>query len=371
MGDSVHFATTNYDVPKPADWRYLDPVSHVYRLGTKEEYFTQVITLYNSGFNGFPYHIETLDVWDGSTRYSEASGGYAVPSKSSSEHIRVCGPGTDYPIALTLEEAIEYVWRVKYLKLNIGHDAYASPISSGSATSYFGVSESITVGCSGTLVVRADVTEWDEFGRPVSQGPDYIEASGSCGLPKKEREIITNFYRSSQIYIDSDYWVNSNNAPDSYTFDTGRPGTEASYTAYGNWQKYSHLDSYNFGPVVTDGNGNYYPNLYIGMLTGECFNSIGLSSADTIRPDLGGSWSGGSFTDGGDTYNRAWPAYFMGKQFNVYTTDPECAFSNYSFRVGVSNVQLSIEATEWWPYKNSAGQPVFNTTSGEQINPIS
>lgn len=65
--------------------------------------------------NGFPFVVvkhaedgEPISLWDGTT-----FGPFGTPSKSSTEDIRVYGPGTDNPVGMTLLELSELYWRVK------------------------------------------------------------------------------------------------------------------------------------------------------------------------------------------------------------------------------------------------------------------
>lgn len=65
---------------------------------------------------GFPFEIRELaedglpvEMWDGETWYSRFS-----KSKSASEKITVIGPGTHWPVGLTLAELADLVWRTRY-----------------------------------------------------------------------------------------------------------------------------------------------------------------------------------------------------------------------------------------------------------------
>jgi len=70
----------------------------------------------------FPFCIDAGEMWDGTTYFDNK------PSNASDKQTKVVGPGTLYPVGMTLEEVAEIYWRMKYIKASCSYevDVYTS-----------------------------------------------------------------------------------------------------------------------------------------------------------------------------------------------------------------------------------------------------
>lgn len=329
MGDQVYFATVNKDNVMPIGWQYYysytDPTLH--RDGVQTEYNWDALG--TSGFNGFPFTIPKADG-------NEESEGYRkVP----------------------VTWLIEYYWRVKYLKATLS--------GSWSGTGGYGTEEGDISLEAPTGGIPTTVTEKQKCLLY------YKTTTGKVNMfPFMKDTIVnsgeeTNFWWARGALGSGPYW----------------PEIKLSDEPNKLWVKFNfhlswELSTSEMIPSYPTDSGGQTLDLYI-------------FSAETQPPDVpwNYTWYPGDPEDPVDPWDQG---YGFGVKYGdvgelTYTLLGEVFTSKifycstkhlYSYQNNGNEpefdvsllISCDITVDEYWPYKNSANQPVWDTSSGAQIN---
>lgn len=396
MADSVHFGTVEWkDKPdKPEDL-------------TQEQWDAKE----SSGFNGFPFpfvyrskplvgfHDETMgtshtlieldedpvepEIWDGATYYTYSyehyeEGGTATitvnyQSSKAESLCPVVGPGTPYQ-EVSLDFLVKLFWRVKRLKFgsgthfNVSASAGAFGMSASSSISLSSPSEPGTPN-SAYSKERYLCTQSYENPQPwiFSESPEYKYILMGSGTTEDSSFL---WYTNVEDGLGSFSFVPSGHTASKYISGGLISNTWASAT------KPFALDV----RVTLDGNNKptYYLNLTgigyasIYELSGVTFTSYEGEEAleSTSQFSIDGYTRNYYYNDPDSvtTILGSIPLTLVGESFLLpFYYKP--AFGTVLFPV--RDFAIEIEASEYWPYKNSAGDAVFETNTGVQINPIS
>ena len=340
MGDSVSFATKNTDdLVKGAPQAAPDET---------DSQFLARLKAGNSGFTGFSCSVsataednEAFSQWDETTRYGN------VPSKSSSQEVAVYGLGTIRPLGFTREELVRIFWRVKIMQFTMG-----VTVTGGETNPWLELLEPIPY----------DYQE--DIGLPVVPAGYYWWTTSDYdpeGNPTYEEGVLLNFPPSglekNLCLCGSSNWafmstlnispISTLNAPTDTTDVEAFPDgilENYAWASPGNGNEASFEIS---GPIYTDGL-LLYPVLDISFSDGGQVSVTSVNLLDTISVG---------------------EAYFEDKKIPLFsglifgTTFPEAEPTVTAY--------ASVQVAEYWPYKNSAGDAVFETATGTQINPIS
>jgi hypothetical protein len=278
-----------------------------------------------SGCNYFPYPVglAEIEVWDGVTY--DASG---FPASSNPVVSLVVGIGTHWIGPLSLVEAVTLAARVKRFKITV----------SGSAeTTYGGITASVPN--LDTVVTRNnEITRENKAFEAMWNGCSYQ-------IAKADGDSSSN---------PEPPWIH-------YTF------------VYAN----GDVACGKFGAVVKvkDTEDYYYGLSYSASVSGRWLDYIELDGVFDGGASDSGSLSCSTSTPGGQPDPALFPDV---TDIPLDFTLPGGRVINWSAWVTPYNVSgftlaldsIVIEPDESWPYKNSAGNNVFNTTTGEPENSI-
>ena len=325
-----------------------------------------------SGFNGLPFPITTkvgddeVELWGGgffesNTTYFDGYAtfyqSYKTPSNASGRQTPVVGPGTGWH-RIPIELAVKLVWRVKYFSLSgsvSGTLSFEEPWGPPTTTSCSLSASSIDgtpVKMNAGSTERSTITGVDKpYHNPIPEfrfgiwhpwgGPDEETGTGSGS-------VVTNYFATS--------------------FDLGAQTPDTAPVEFRGLKE----------DCVNGAFTHVYMNLsgYGGSVSAwqdECQAGYGVSG--------GGQYFSEEYcTDvGAETYFKTKPnsstmsLSLLGE--NLTLTGSDAIVYNFSYITtpvsGSFSGSLVVGAEEYWPYKNSQGQPVFDTTTGAQINPIS
>ena len=412
MSDSVYFATNFFAIPMPVGWQFCDETVSppVYRNGTKSEYYQTVIAPANSGFCGFPFPVyfgkqwagdvisadwnrltETIKMYgpqvlSGFCKYynAETRTYYAprfirkvpqptVPLPTADElagcravlsplQRPVIGPGTNYVGPMTLNEAFDCYWRIREWKVEVsatlsGSVRYTNYGSFGTATASTSV-----IADSTTLPTFLDTDAQERNLRYLNSGfflkTGMLLVAGSGSGPGgsvgchggTDASLSWGLNVVCDIDSPADYYV-------SLIF-TASATIGGSISGMG--------DSGHFS--ITTALTTLKPNVLTGL------NS-------TKVTDLGG----GYYTTMPETADyEDGPALTLtlpgGREIDIptwmITTDSGdmSGLMNHSanpFTLAVSIDSVDLSPNSYWTYKNSDGNPVWDTDTGEKTAPVS
>lgn len=294
----------------------------------------------------FPYCIlEGAEVWDGTT-YFETPGAlpYPItmresPSNSSSEQTLVIGPGTPYPIALSLDEAMAWYWRVKYMKMSWTFQEKAYTSSYLDETYYIWDSPG-TLAAARSLSASDYSSLFPDDESPWSPNPSMDRASGSsftfsAGTTQSGNELSLPCSHPKSLWIDD--------------ADTGGNPTESVVSLEASIVLYE---------------GEYYPKLSVHVAASDYtaqnkpqLSSIALREADIIPPIPPVLLSGSTI------FGKTLPMYGGGDP-----TGSKMATGSLADWSEVVSGTVTIEAHEYFPYDpDDEGGPVWNTSTGAQL----
>lgn len=372
MGDKVHFATREHPrYPKPPDWKvwdpHLDPPAE--RLGTNQEYYNQVTAFNISGYNGFPCGIP---------RYEEEKYAPGVIRKE-----------------ITLAEAVEIFWRVKTLEcvsasadssveLHVSavwgippvvhdtYDDYATGSIVGVANSEYKAKIVNDFVSRETELTKLNCSPKNMVGGTSLQ----LEGSGDAHTSNSDVIAIYIYYINEKLYCAID-------EPLAYVL-----GASSSYA----WAtaevrvRYEPVESVerdvyviNSSPGRDLGNGTsdeiYYSAEVLGItslgVVGQ--GKINLGSVSFDIPLYG--WVRASVIVTGNTVTvEPYPYYEMPENSWDIVTSAAIAYANtwYPFTYdGSLSCDFEFSTTEYWPYKNAGGAPVWDTDTGQFLGPLS
>jgi len=106
--------------------------------------------------------------------------------------------------------------------------------------------------------------------------------------------------------------------------------------------------------------GLIYPRVYVSM----SISAVGVGSANAALSSI-------LPTVGTNQELITCPITIFGKDANLYGVRSNVGILPTLPQYDSISIELEIEIHEFWPYKNSAGDAVFDTTTGAQIAPIS
>lgn len=340
----------------PAGWKYpYDVDNSPKRDGTKEEYAYWETTLNNSGFDGYPFavierdiHGDPLELWDQTTWLLNQYGTRQYQSKSASEMILVAGPGTGWPVGFTKEElAVLVRLRKFYVSGSAGYTIYSSAEGGGTEEH----STDFQFSAESGQYINCNYEEPDPWNNPDVF--ELVTSTTDAESSKQERGILTT---------------------------NGQKGFFCSCTTGSD-----EMLSLSYNGISAQGDDHVFPmwDASVGILGG-----IALKVGDLIYPSMvirvsthrmlwgvqgfissaigGGVWDAGVFSSKSATLSMNG---IQTKNIPLYEDLHYIIGSDQGTPTGY--VSVNISADSFFPYKNSEGQPVFDTTSGGQINPIS
>jgi hypothetical protein len=314
----------------------------------------------------FPFCIEEVELWDGLTFVDYID--LTAPSQSSSSFVPVCGAGTHYPIAMSLQDACTFYWRVKRWRVQCDlsfETTYLDLEESGEnqPLSYFSSVNST----GGTFQLTRDENN-DPFIDPTEEQyyDEYFanekETSRVCDVVAVPNGTILGFEVNP---LATETWSN-----EYITYTVGQQPTDVSNASFnllfsmlGNWFE----DSRFLEPriVKEKDTDNYYPYIFIkNEIVGA---NYGLCFFTNLKQENGRSYNEYDyFPIGEETITITCAEKTFELPIFVYgsTNDlppPSETIVNYS-------LQASIEGFKYFPYDpNDGGGPIYDEDTGEQI----
>lgn len=348
------------------------------------------VTTFEFGFLGVPFNpirwVKKLDKtmvevkkWDGSTVMKNYPH-HGEPSSSASEFIPVVGQGTQFPIGFTLVE-LHNVWkRVRGLKIDydIGMNYSYSPEGTqpsspppGKRPSFYRVTrtgagtlnpqggEGAGVLVNDSLMDENDETYWESWMEYPFNWCDWYDPTEEKGTEEGldfDTRTWSGFFET--IRGDPGQWWAPN-----FSLQLTKTSRVAFVSTPEEGEPFWKIDenisdvkdvgiNIDMGGVCYYVDSLYYPKLTI--VADHLF-----SSAQTFTENL--------YTDRFADYLAT--ATVFGKDCYLYwdtnlTIPAGKQPEDYGYAV------LTISANEYWPHKNSLGQPVFDQNYGLQLNSI-
>ena len=405
----------------PAGWQYYyDPNdSSLHRDGTPQEYHDTVTVPSNSGFNGFPFGIDwDGEIWDGTYTDNGGSTNYygnyipdMVPNHAR-EGSTLIGDGTAYIGPLTLKECVAMYWRVKKWKID---EVNASATASYPAQdlSYLS-SGAFNIALVGKSVTAPDGTE-TYTGQPSGE-------KGLCLPVSNNLRVMGELVDGESVYPVPEtgyYYAHLYGSVLTYTGNVLNfyavvvhekiTGSEVSDEYYMRCDmsvdaRASTSQGFDFGGGGYNGRlENQYSGLSLIKPAGvECINTnvpigipisygVGMSSNYDTWLDWTDSASASTSFHYYDTdYTNTWDAITSSVTLEIPATGRTLTIPIYGWKTTDTKIQrfyyyfaipdpslptLSADAQgfsaspkEYWPYKNSAGDAVWDKDTGQQIN---
>lgn len=330
MSDNVWFATAQSDVSKTASG-----FTGIVRPLTFQQ---------QSGYE--------ISVWDGSTLYS------SIPSGSSGSAQIVVGPGTLYPVAMSLEDMATLFWRPRSFNLTSPGSISATATCIASGVSPSG-SSSISISDSSLSGVRNYVLNAAPYGNEeleliTRNLASYYSASGGDSDTDDEAATSIFFFISLRmtgevIILNGQYWPKIQITISVSADGTPLNGWRASHaSSYRGWSYYGAQDTSpsDSPPDVVNTPETYTATILVGALS----VSIPMRGVHTIvqdsapgTPFVSTSLVPTSFSSLTYTADEYWP----------YAAPDKVLFPRVGYTVGEDHP--------------NAGLPIYNTTTGAQL----
>ena len=383
MADNVWFATSNYDIPMPQGWQFWDSTLEppAYKNGTKEEYFEQVTLKRNSGFNGFPFPI------------------FAPPNSIKDD---MAGNGW---VSVSRSWAAAYFWRVKSWKIDSceGISAYYD-FGSERVPGAFGAEATFkNIDGAQSYILTYAKRERDLY--KYSIGYEYndinLEYPGSScylvwysygeGGGYKSTDwsespywsvsgvgAFMGYYRGPNqrmnLYLDlsdeNKLWAKPSGFGLYCSGENIPHGSARAHDASGRWSsclgeyvtlEFVAADSIHAGTTAPEWSfGKYYDDwvwhadliIYSNTLGNVCYKIAGFD--DVNWPVMLVATLGVTLDQGEG----------IGEEIPPPPTGP---VSNVAISVPTGSFDLTYAPKEYWPYKNSAGDAVWDKDTGAQL----
>jgi hypothetical protein len=281
---------------------------------------------FGSGFNGFPFLIGNGEIWDNSTFYNDD--GVLRPSNSSSAQTDVAGPGTPFPIGFSLQEFFAIYWRTKILSIEI------------TATKPGGTA-------SDTFTLSAAAARPGAYWSIEHSGDDLFEIERR---EREERDLTYNLNHGMYFQLDHAPFgdVVSSRSPN--VPSDAQPGY-----ASGELNDFCVFSGdTGFRQTIAIGNAFKVGDLYYAAISIFLFQGL----LDTFDDALISSEQHGGGLEGPPKYDTCGSISWGDKEIALYGPDG-------------SSVSGTLSVAKYWPYKNSAGNPVWDTDTGAIIASVS
>jgi hypothetical protein len=320
-----------------------------------------------SHLGNFPFCVQEAEQWDGSTFVDYF--GLRIPSQNSSSYVPVCGAGTTYPVAMSLQDACTFYWRVKRWRVqcNLSLETTYFDCNDEEECEYLPLSYFSSVNATGGLFVF----DYDENGNPIV-GPSYDERNEQYydDLFAKEKEnsrvckIAVSEYGTALSFQTYSAETRSNKYI-TYSVEQQPSGVSgATYSLM--FSTFSSIfDSTSVPPtpkiVKEKDTDNYYP--YISIVNDIVGGNYGFVMFSNYKREDGQSYNGyDASLLGVETITITCAEKTFELPVFIYggTNNPETSV-NYS-------LQASVEGFEYFPYDpNDGGGPIYDEDTGEQI----
>ena len=362
----------------------------------------------SSGFNGFPFAMSVAEVWDGSTTYTDAGTfteegveytyEYVYRSNDSSEYTHVVGPGTPW-VKMSIQDAVKMHWRVKSWTMAGDFSGTVDALAGAEGSAIW----AFTLNCNtlnnqGTLL-SPPAPDSDRF--KLLLPPVRYERNGNWGS-----------WSWPEFYVEKWCWEDGYTDPWGNNYGNSIEGTGTASVTPGDDPSGSHTaylraDVTPYWGVLSPHNLDYAYNRtqHYYVVDDPGFVYINLAANLFVRPpqvyvDQFASNYGtnhrGAVLDTQNiisTYYRIPPGEADGRSskseyvglFNIkvfgetyqvpYGKYIEVEALNYDdidehpLRDSTLSGEIELMAHEYWAYENSQGQPVWDTETGNEVNP--
>lgn len=344
----------------------------------------------------FPNCPTPAEMWDGSTVFVDVvtTGSGTITTKyqsgSDSELALVVGPGTEYPIGLTLDQVMELIYRAKKLRFsqNIGLTVAASAETKESG--YFTGVDPDRVWVPTTVAGGSETLSWAAGNAATST--DSVVVSAEEGI---FCAAIKSFGASSvaipdgvsgrvSVRADSSWWE--------FVIDPGdirEAEVAGAQQFFPKMMAFLYLEAYADVTTAWATQSGEYSDSHFSTSTAALRRSFALPGGGRLETtvQVSGVESSHQVYSTKSEAAEATLKLSGGAEFSFYL--PESTATGDSASSGdlpaeesggtgesgptsaaitlIDPAKLLVEAIEWWPYNDAAGSPTWNTSTGAPV----